>query len=70
MCGAMKAKKPIVQCSYICGNCARKAGGRWERGHVATMHTGECPYCGQRRPLVAVSDYHWKRGSGLHYVWD
>lgn len=44
----------------VCFECARRAGGTWPEGHVATVGPGHCPEC--KRDDVetcALSDWNW-----------
>lgn len=53
-------------CDYICRECAEEHGGEWPDGHMATMHSGHCDFCGFVRTLANVGDWNWpdkkKRG--------
>ena len=44
---------------FICSGCAERLGGVWPKGHVATMHAAECPYCGIEKSLANVGDWDW-----------
>ena len=48
---------------YICAQCARRLGGTWPKGHVATQHPGICPECKREKGLCSVGDYDWPKGS-------
>lgn len=52
-------QSPIDLYSYICSACAQQLGGKWPRGHVATMHTGICEHCGKLTCLANVGDWNW-----------
>lgn len=62
-----KALDPEV--GYLCSPCARKHGGRWPKGHCATVHTGPCDVCGKVRSLSCVNDWLWGKDKELK-VWD
>lgn len=45
---------------WLCYVCADKKGGVWSKGHVATAHLGECPYCKKKETtLVPWVDFNW-----------
>jgi len=60
-----KAKKcPAL----VCGPCARKNGGHWPDGHLASVGTGICGWCGELKTVTEPRDwgyprYKAKRGS-------
>lgn len=54
---------------YICSMCARKYGGRWPKGHCATVHEGPCDICGKVRSLSCVNDWLWGKDKQLK-EWD
>jgi len=54
--------KDIDKCSYICIECARKNGGVWPEGHVATFHTATCDCCDEEKGLASVGDWNWPDG--------
>ena len=58
-----KMNERIEELGYICFGCARRLGGVWPEGHVATAHMGTCPECKQRKSLVSVDDYDWPKKS-------
>ena len=43
----------------ICHKCARRLGGKWPKGHLATRWTGDCGVCGKESGCVNVGDYDW-----------
>jgi rubrerythrin len=47
---------------YICRVCAHTRGGDWPKGHAATWHEGECPYCGAVAYLANIGDWNWPDG--------
>jgi len=49
----------IPESGFICGTCAVALGGKWPDGHVATLHSGVCPVCGEERTLANVGDWKW-----------
>jgi len=58
-----KIKRKKMLHPYICNKCAVvKFGGVWPRGHVATSHMDECPYCHITCGLVSINDYNYPRG--------
>lgn len=48
---------------YLCFDCARKLGGKWPEGHVATCHGGLCPECGLEKSLASYDDWGWPKNS-------
>ena len=47
---------------WLCGDCAKKKGGVWPKGHVATSILGKCPYCKKEdESLVPYVDYNWPK---------
>lgn len=48
---------------YICHRCAKRLGGKWPKGHCATMFTSICPECLKERGLCSVGDYNWPKAS-------
>lgn len=48
---------------YICHQCADVRGGVWPEGHVATFHTGNCPYCDTSKGLANIGDWDWSDGA-------
>ena len=57
--------KPL-KFDYICSACAKKRGATWPKGHMATCHMDNCPYCKVRSGLCNIGDWNWpdkvKRG--------
>lgn len=51
-------KKDLIH-YYICFDCATEKGGKWPKGHCATMHQDKCPYCNKVETLCATSDFDW-----------
>lgn len=49
----------LDDCYYICAECAEKNGGKWPKGHAATMHTDKCDMCGEEKTLANVGDWNW-----------
>lgn len=45
--------------TYLCTDCAEKIGGRWPKGHVATIHVGICDSCGEPKALAHHDDWDW-----------
>ena len=43
--------------TFVCGECAESAGGKFPVGHVACFHTGICPCCGCIKSLTEPRDY-------------
>lgn len=54
---------------YICHECATAKGLRWPKGHCATAHYEDCPYCNQNKSLCAVTDW-LKPGEKELKSWD
>lgn len=52
----------LDECFYICSDCAKKNGGQWPKGHVATMHSGICDCCKQEKTLSNTGDWNWSDG--------
>lgn len=44
---------------YTCHDCAVKRGGKWPKGHICTMSTGDCDFCKKEKTLASTSDYDW-----------
>lgn len=65
----MKNKRLPDGVHEICAQCAKKHGGRWPEGHVATMWYGSCDVCGEENSLCSPSDYLWGRDVELK-EWD
>ena len=59
----VKVGDMVREMGYMCGACAKDAGGLWPEGHAATMHEGWCPVCGYRACLASVDDWDWPEGS-------
>ncbi len=57
----MSAKHITRKRPYICAACAESMGGKWPRGHVATMHLDRCPYCGKGKTLASIGDWDWPK---------
>jgi len=55
-------KDKLKNVHYLCFQCARKLGGTWPDGHVATQHEGACNVCGELLGLCNVGDYDWPDG--------
>jgi hypothetical protein len=53
----------VKEVGYICNECAKRRKGVWPEGHVATVHPGACPDCGEYVGLASVGDYDWPQGS-------
>jgi hypothetical protein len=45
--------------TYICSECAYKAGGVWPKGHIATFSASECAECKEEKSTCALSDWNW-----------
>lgn len=43
--------------SLACSDCAIKAGAIWNKGHVATFHSGKCGICGDNTLVTVASDW-------------
>lgn len=49
----------IPECGFVCVCCAKRLGGRWPTGHLATHHEGTCTVCGEEQVVCNVGDYDW-----------
>lgn len=59
-------RKPrMSDSSYICRDCAKRLGGQWPEGHVATCHMGTCGWCLQTKSLA--HHYDWQLDSAGNY---
>jgi len=41
----------------ICSECAKEKKLTWPKGHLATFHSGECPFCKKQKGLCSIYDY-------------
>jgi hypothetical protein len=57
-----KKKKIDEEIGFICTQCAEERGCKWPPHHVATMHTGICPFCGKEKSLANEGDWNWTDG--------
>ena len=55
-------KEKLDDVCYLCDECARRNGGKWPKGHAATMHIGKCDICKNERSLANVGDWDWPDG--------
>lgn len=63
--------KSQFQHSHICSACAKKKGLRWPKGHCATQHYDECPYCKKVKGLTAITDWLKPDQKDINpYDWD
>ena len=51
---------------FICRKCAKKKGGRWPKGHCATVSLVVCKYCKGKNHkkdeyIAPYVDYDWKK---------
>lgn len=49
---------------WICDTCAKERGGKWPKGHVATVSLMKCGYCdgknhGSQEAIAPWVDYNW-----------
>lgn len=42
---------------FICVPCAIENGGRWPAGHLASMSTGLCGWCGKQKEVTEPRDW-------------
>lgn len=47
----------LSQTGSICSSCARKNGGVWPKGHVATHWYDACSFCGEERCCCCTTDW-------------
>lgn len=43
----------------ICSECAKKNGGEWPEGHVASFWPGKCSACGDEASCCCTTDFNW-----------
>lgn len=55
---SVKPESNDVDHYWICRSCALDKGWTWPKGHVATMHGGECPYCNEKASLSCYDDWN------------
>ncbi len=53
----------------ICDKCAKARGGKWPKGHYATVYVDMCQYCKVNKTIIPVSDFIWP-GQKKLVVWD
>lgn len=58
-----KKKKLRLDNYWICYQCALDRGGKWPRGHMATVITGTCTYCDGKNQnstfIIPYVDFNW-----------
>lgn len=47
--------------SWVCSDCATKAGGRLLDPESTTTHTGDCEVCGMPKAVTQPRDYGYPR---------
>jgi len=47
--------------SWVCSDCARKAGAKWPKDHLATFHNGTCDVCGEKAGVTQPRDWGYPR---------
>lgn len=50
----------LIPSDLICGDCARRLGGVWER-HAVLPYYGRCHECGSMGILTEVGSWSWPR---------
>jgi DNA-directed RNA polymerase subunit RPC12/RpoP len=53
---------------YICSDCAKEMDYTSPKGHMPTMHEGECDVCGKQKTLSAETD--WIKPNEKERMWD
>lgn len=43
--------------SWVCSECAKKAGGKWPDGHLGTFHDDECGVCREVKEVTEPRDW-------------
>lgn len=59
-----KARREIRYPSLICGPCARKNGGHWPDGHLASIGPGVCGWCCKNKIVTEPRDWCYPRFEG------
>lgn len=64
----MSDLKTIKEEYWTCSDCAEKAGGVWQKGHVCTVKSGKCPHCAKEGTLIPWCDFNWKNDKRMDAV--
>ena len=51
--------------SWVCADCAEKAGGNMPAHHIATWHNGKCGVCEQEVAVTEPRDYRHPKFKGF-----
>lgn len=54
-------KLPLFPHYWMCWECAEKLGGKWPKGHCATVTSGICKYCDdpELKTIIPWVDFNW-----------
>jgi len=59
---ALQRRVNLDDISWLCSTCARKLGGAWPRGHLATITSGPCEVCRKDSAITTPGDWDWPDG--------
>ena len=64
----MSHAQTTARVSDICADCAKRAGGVWPAGHVATVSMGDCDVCERREAVCSPGDWNWPVGRPRNWM--
>lgn len=50
--------------TWVCLECAYKAGGMFPQGLISTFHKGKCDVCGKSKAVTEPRDYGYPKFGG------
>lgn len=51
---------------YICSTCAKKNGGKWPEGRIATFHNGTCGWCKEKAGVCGARNWGYPKYEGIN----